>query len=983
MFTLSERNRWRPDLLLQPAFLLGLALLLLNDFVLKTAWSNAFTGKLSDFAGLFIFPLFWVAIFPKNKNFIFALTALGFIWWKSPLSQGFIDFWNSNAPYAIGRVVDYLDLLALTALLPAYALTQGRQTSARLRLHPVFPLALAFFAFAATSKSPYYSVKMNKQYEVPVAASQLLETVDALDEVSASGKNEKSKLPRTIYINTPGLNDEVKYLIFTVKVSATATGTAKLEVENCNAYRGGIYGYGILTEKAETAFETHVLNPLRNLPPNFLETSKKIDALMAQMTLQEKIGQLNLYTTDWGATGPTIREGYANDVRAGNCGALFNSHTTTFTRELQRIAVEESRLKIPLIFGYDVIHGYKTIFPIPLGEAASWDLNAIETSAHIAAKEAAASGLHWTFAPMVDLGRDARWGRVMEGAGEDTWLGCRIAEARVRGFQGKQIGATDRVVACVKHYAGYGASQAGRDYNTVDMSERFFREYYLPPYRAAVKAGARTVMTSFNDYDGVPASGNSYLLRNILRQEMGFNGFVVTDYTSINEMVMHGVVADEKEAAELAFNAGVDMDMQSSGFARFLAESLKAGNVKQADIDVAVRRILRIKYELGLFDDPYRFCNAERERTVVFSAEHRQAAREISRKSVVLLKNDKNALPLNKSTKIALIGPLADNQSELIGNWSGAGDAKDCVSLLQGLRNAGANVEHAKGCEFEGNDKSGFSAALALAQRSDVVVLAIGERAMMSGEAASRVDISIPGVQEDLLEALAATGKPVVVVLMNGRPLAIPRTAKAASAILEAWWLGTESGNALADIIFGAYNPSGKLPMSFPHHVGQVPLFYNEKSTGRPFDPNSKWTSKYIDFPNEPLYPFGYGLSYTTFNIGAPKTDKAGYMVGEKLSISVQVQNSGTRAGEEVVQLYIRDLVGSVTRPVRELRNYQKVMLLPGESKTLTFTLSEEDLSFFRRDMSFGMEPGEFDIMVGPDSRNVQKVRVKFEEKRP
>ncbi len=701
--------------------------------------------------------------------------------------------------------------------------------------------------------------------------------------------------------------------------------------------------------------------------------------LLAAMTLEEKIGQLTLYTTDWGSTGPTIREGYKNDIRSGACGNLFNSHTVAFVRELQKVAVEETRLKIPLLFGFDVIHGYKTIFPIPLGEAASWDLAAIEQSARISAIEASAAGLNWTFAPMVDVSREPRWGRVMEGAGEDTWLGSRIAEARVRGFQGKKIGDTDAMLACVKHFAAYGAPLAGRDYNTVDMSERHFREYFLPAYEAAVKAGAATVMTSFNDYDGVPASGNKYLLTDILRKEWGFRGFVVTDYTSMNEMVNHGVVANDKEAGELSLNAGVDMDMQGAIYQRFLAQSVKEGKVKTADIDEAVRRILRLKYELGLFENPYKFCDENREKTVMLSKEHRAAAREISRKSIVLLKNEQNALPLNPNKKIALIGPLADNKSELIGNWNGAGNANDCVSVLEGVRaQSKGEVLFDSGCEFFVAKKAGTEAAMALAKQADVVVVVVGEQAMMSGEAASRADITLPAVQEEMVLELVKTGKPVVVVLMNGRPLAIPRIAENASAILETWWLGTEAGNAIADVLFGAYNPSGKLPMTFPRSVGQVPVFYNERSTGRPYDPNSKWTSKYIDMPNAPLYPFGFGLSYTTFSYGEPKADKTVFKMGQNLQISVNVTNTGSRAGEEVVQLYVRDLVGSVTRPVKELKGFQKIMLKAGESRVLTFTLTEHDLSFYRRDMTFGVEPGEFEIMVGGNSVDVKKVKVQM-----
>lgn len=706
--------------------------------------------------------------------------------------------------------------------------------------------------------------------------------------------------------------------------------------------------------------------------------TNKVETLLSQMTLEEKIGQMTLYTTDWGSTGPTIREGYRTDIRSGACGALFNSHTTAFTRELQRIAVEESRMKIPLLFGYDVIHGYKTIFPIPLGEAASWDPAAAETSARVAAVEASASGLHWTFAPMCDVSRDPRWGRVMEGAGEDTYLGARFAEARVRGFQGRGLGNTDAMIACVKHFAGYGAPIGGRDYNTVDMSERYFRDFYLPPYEAAVRAGAATVMTSFNDYDGMPASGNKHLLTDILRKEWGFKGFVVTDYTSINEMVNHGVAADDKGAGELAANAGVDMDMQGAVYQRFLAQSVREGKVPVSQIDDAVRRILTLKMEMGLFDDPYKFCDAEREKRVILSADHRAKARDVARKSVVLLKNEEQTLPLSTKTKIALIGPLGDNQSELIGAWSGSGSGNDCISLLQGLKNAGGNVAFSKGCNVEGDDRSGFDAAVALARASDVIVLAVGEMAWMSGEASSRADLNLPGVQEELARALKATGKPLVVVLMNGRPLTIPWFAENATSILEAWWLGTETGNALADVLYGAYNPSGKLPMTFPRSVGQVPVFYNEKSTGRPYDPNSKWTSKYIDSPNAPLYAFGYGLSYTTFSYGDPAVDTKAFSNGEKITLRVRLTNTGKYEGEETVQLYIRDLVASSTRPVKELKGFQKIRLKPGESRDVSFEISDDDLKFYRRDMTYGTEPGEFDLMVGGSSDQVKSIRVQL-----
>ncbi|MEK7256264.1 MAG: glycoside hydrolase family 3 N-terminal domain-containing protein, partial [Bacteroidota bacterium] len=554
-------------------------------------------------------------------------------------------------------------------------------------------------------------------------------------------------------------------------------------------------------------------------------TERAISDLLSKMTLDEKIGQMTLFTTDWGSTGPTIRPGYEGDIRQGRCGALFNSHTAAFTRKLQKIAVEESRLKIPLLFGYDVIHGYKTIFPMPLGEAASWDLQAIEKAAEVAAAEASAAGLHWTFAPMCDVSRDPRWGRVMEGAGEDTYLGSEIARARVRGFQGKSFENADRVLACVKHYAGYGAPIAGRDYNVVDMTERTLREVYLPPYKAAVEEGAWTVMTSFNEIDGTPATANSWLLEDVLRGEWKFKGMVVSDYTSVNEMVNHGNVANEKEAGEAALNAGLDMDMQGAVFQNHLAKSVQEGKVKMVQIDEAVRRILRLKHQLGLFENPYKYCDEERERRVVLSQANQDAARDVARKSVVLLKND-NVLPLSKNLgSVAVIGPLADDKDQMIGAWSGAGEGQHCVTLLQGVRDklgssGKATVHYAKGCELTGDSRNGFADAIAAAKRSDVVIIAIGEHKDWSGEAACRADITVPAIQEELVRQILTAGKPVVVVLMNGRPLVIPWLSENSPALVEAWYLGTQAGNALADVLFGDYNPSGKLPITFPRHQG-------------------------------------------------------------------------------------------------------------------------------------------------------------------
>jgi len=708
----------------------------------------------------------------------------------------------------------------------------------------------------------------------------------------------------------------------------------------------------------------------------------QVDSVLALMTLEEKIGQMTLYTTDWESTGPTIRKGYQEDIRKGTCGALFNSHTVAFTRQLQDIAVKESRLGIPLLFGYDVIHGYKTIFPVPLGESCSWDLAAIEQSASIAAAEAAAAGLHWTFAPMVDISREPRWGRVMEGAGEDPFLGSLIARARVHGFQGDHFNGTDKILACVKHFAGYGAPIAGRDYNTVDMSERTFRDIYFPPYKAGIEAGARTIMTSFNDLDGIPSTGNKWLLEEVLRKENNFTGFVVTDYTSINEMVNHGYAADDKHAGELAANAGVDMDMQGAVFQRYLKESIAAGLVSEKQVDEAVRRILRIKFELGLFKDPYKFSDAQREKAVVFAPAHLQAAREIARKSIVLLKNEDKVLPIANGKKIALVGPLVADRNNLIGEWRASGEGEKSVSILDAFQERAARdgftFTHAKGCELTGDVTTGFEEALRNAQTADIIIAVVGEKWNMSGEAKARADISLPGMQEQLIKELVATGKPVVVVLMNGRPLTIPWIAEHATAVVEAWLPGTMGGLAVADVLFGDYNPSAKLTMTFPRHVGQVPIFYNEKNTGRPFDPNNGYTSRYLDMPNTPQYPFGYGLSYTTFTYDSMMVARKDYSFSDTIIATVNIKNTGSVAGEEIVQLYVRDLVGSVTRPLKELKGFEKIKLAPGESKKVTFKLTSKDLAFYTADMTFKAEPGAFWVMVGPDSERLQKKEIRL-----
>ena len=712
------------------------------------------------------------------------------------------------------------------------------------------------------------------------------------------------------------------------------------------------------------------------------DIQSKIDSLLNVMTLEEKVGQMVLFTSDWDVTGPTMKSDYLDDIRTGKCGNIFNAHTTGFVKEIQRVAVEESRLGIPVMFGYDVVHGHRTVFPISLGESCSWDMEAVEKSARVSAEEAAASGLNWTYAPMVDISVDPRWGRVSEGAGEDPYLGSRIAEARVRGFQGDDLSDPLTVLACVKHFAAYGAPMAGRDYNTVDMSERYFREFYLPPYEAAVDAGALSVMTSFNELDGVPATANHYLLQDLLRDEMGFEGFVVTDYTSINEMVHHGYAADDRDAAKKAVLAGVDMDLQGELYYKYLVGLVEDGEVPEKVIDDAVRRILEMKARLGLFDDPYLYCDAEREKEIVYSEANLEAARDVARKSMVLLKND-GTLPLQKGEKIAVIGELASSTRDLLGSWKAAGDWDFMKSIADAIKeyNGKANVTYVKGCSPDGEDRGGFAAALSAARKADKVVMVIGERWDWSGEAASRANINIPGVQSELLEKIAATGKPVAVVLLNGRPLDLSAESEVASAIVEAWYPGTMGAEAVTDVLFGEYNPSGKLSMTFPRCIGQVPIFYYAKNTGRPiYLPDPKYKSKYLDCPNDPLYPFGYGLSYTDFEYSDISLSSSEMRPGDTLTASVTVTNTGKLAGEEVVQLYIRDLVGSVTRPVKQLKGFEKISLAPGESREVTFEITNDMLSFYRQDMSFGSEPGDFLVFIGGSSATDANARFTLAE---
>lgn len=692
----------------------------------------------------------------------------------------------------------------------------------------------------------------------------------------------------------------------------------------------------------------------------------KITRLLSRMTLAEKLGQLQ--QLDGHADG-RYREEHVDLIRRGLLGSTLNVRGAQRVNELQRIAVKESRLGIPVLFAFDVIHGYRTIFPVPLGETASWDPEAVERAAAIAAAEAASAGLKWTFAPMVDIARDARWGRVVEGAGEDPFLGAAMARARVRGFQGDDYSRPDKVVACAKHWVAYGAAEAGRDYNTTEVSERTLREIYFPPFKAALDAGAGTFMSAFNDLNGLPTSANPWTLTGILRREWKFDGVVVSDYESVRELINHGVAADEKEAVVRALPAGVDMEMVSRLYHRHGAQLVREGKLSIGAIDEAVRRVLRLKYRLGLFERPY--ADESREAATLMKAEHLAAAREIAARSMVLLKNERRTLPLRKDLRsVAVIGPLAHDRASLIGSWSGDGRAEDAVTLLEGVKAKlpAASVTIAGGCEVAGDSTVGFAEALSTAAKADFVIIAAGESAEMSGEAASRSSLDLPGRQLDLIKAIHQIGKPYVVVLMNGRPLTIDWIAENSPAILEAWFGGTQAGHAMADVLFGDVNPGGKLPMTFPRAVGQLPLYYNHKNTGRPPDAANKYTSKYLDLPWTPLYPFGHGLSYTEFRYSSLQLSAPGIRPGASLTVSVEVENIGTRAGDEVAQLYLRDLASSVTRPVRELKGFERITLRPGEKRLLRFILRPEHLGFYDRSMRFIVEPGMFRLYVGGSS---------------
>ena len=728
-----------------------------------------------------------------------------------------------------------------------------------------------------------------------------------------------------------------------------------------------------------------------------------IDNLMSKMTLREKIGQLNLPVTGEIVTGEAKSSDVAGKIIRGEVGGLFNLKGVDKIREVQKIAVEKSRLKIPLIFGMDVIHGYETVFPIPLALSCSWDMEGIRRSASVAAQESSADGICWTFSPMVDISHEPRWGRMAEGSGEDPYLGARIAEAMVHGYQGDNLKANNTIMACVKHFALYGAPEAGRDYNTVDMSRlRMFNDYF-PPYKAAVDAGAGSVMTSFNVVDGVPATGNKWLLDDVLRHQWGFDGFVVTDYTAIMEMTNHGL-GDLQQVSALALNAGTDMDMVADGYIGTLEKSLREGKVTVQQIDKACRRILEAKYKLGLFDDPYRYLDSKRAKKEIYTPEHRATARSLAAETFVLLKNEGHLLPLQKKGRIALIGPLANTNANMPGTWSVAANFDRYKSLFQAMKEAVGNkaeVVCAKGSNIMDNEQieangsmfgrairdsrsaqEMLDEALSVARQSDVIVAAVGETSEMSGECSSRSDLSLPDAQRRLLEALGKTGKPIVLVNFSGRPTVMTWESSRFPTILNVWFGGSEAGDAICDVLFGDKAPSGKLSFTMPKSVGQIPLYYNHLNTGRPLEKGkwfTKFKSNYLDIDNEPLYPFGYGLSYTTFSYGEPRIDRTTMTADGAVKVSVDVTNTGSCDGDEIVQLYIRDLVASISRPVEELKDFRRIHLAKGETKTVTFTITADKLKFYNSNLQLVCEPGEFEVMVGPNSRDVQTVKFTLE----
>lgn len=725
----------------------------------------------------------------------------------------------------------------------------------------------------------------------------------------------------------------------------------------------------------------------------------KVDSIIKLMTLSEKVGQLNQYNGFYDITGPAPKEGQAakkyQDLKNGLVGSMLNVKGVKEVMALQKMAVEDTRLHIPLLFGFDVIHGFKTISPIPLAEAASWDLEAIQKSAEIAAIEASSVGINWTFAPMIDISRDARWGRVMEGAGEDPYLGSKIAIARIQGFQG-DLSSNQNILACAKHFAGYAFAEAGRDYNTVDVSETELQNTIFPPFKAAVDAGVRTFMNSFNELNGIPATGNSYLQRQILKKEWDFQGFVVSDWGSIGEMVNHGFAKNNKQAAEIALNAGSDMDMESNAYIEHLESLVKEGKVSESLVDDAVRRILKVKFELGLFENPYKYCNEEREKTTIGNQKIQETVLDIAKKSIVLLKNENNLLPLSKSgLKIALIGALATDKTSPLGSWRIGADDNTAISVQEGLQNyknnqitwaKGADVTDGKtifGSETKINttNKNGFQEAIEIAKKADVVIMVLGEHGLQTGEGRSRTELGLPGVQQELLEAIYAVNPKIVLVLNNGRPLTIPWAADHIPAIVEAWHLGTQSGNAIAQVLYGDYNPSGKLPMTFPRNVGQIPIYYNYKNTGRPSsnDPESVFWSHYSDQKNDPQYPFGFGLSYSKFEYSNLKLSTTSFDKSGNITVSIEVTNTSKTPGKEVVQLYIQDIVGSTTRPVKELKGFEMITLAPNQTQKVSFVIDTKTITFFTAKQKWEPEAGDFKVFIGTNS--AQTLEAKFEYK--
>lgn len=719
-----------------------------------------------------------------------------------------------------------------------------------------------------------------------------------------------------------------------------------------------------------------------------LRHPEKVDSVLAMMTLEEKVGQLNMLSSGFAETGPTLSEEYRELIGESKLGAILNAHTVDHTLDLQQKAVEETRLGIPLLFAFDVIHGHRTIFPVPLAEAATWEPELIKKASQIAAEEASAAGLHWTFTPMVDISPDPRWGRIVESSGEDPLLNKLFGVARIEGFQGDDLYDLNTIMATAKHFAAYGAAQSGRDYNTVDISERTLREIYLPPFKAAVDAGVESFMTAFNEYDGVPATGSKFLFNEILRDEWGFDGVVVTDYTAIMEMIPHGYARDSTHAAELAIDANVDMDMMSSIFLEELPRLVESGDVSEQQVDMAVSRILDVKFELGLFEDPYRYSDHDREEETIMREDFLDFALEVAEKSIVLLKNEENLLPLSTDIEdIAIIGPLGNNQYDVMGSWSAAGEQSDNISLLEGMENhlpEGANIHFAQGVALSLEDNSGngdgIAEAVELAKKSDVVIMALGEGRHMSGEAASRTTLNLPGAQQELLEAVHEAGTPVVLVLMAGRPLDIRWADENIPSIVNAFYLGTRTGDAIASVLFGDHNPGGKLTFSWPHNVGQLPNVYYHKKTGRPIDPDQRYTSKYIDAPNAPLYPFGYGLSYTTFEYSNLSTSETEITDSGRLRVSVEVTNTGELEGYEVVQLYTRKMVASVTQPVRLLRDFEKIYLDPGETQTVEFELAADDLSYLDQQLEPVLEPGIVKIFVGGNVEDTLEAEINIVE---